>query len=214
MSQQQSQESPWIWSQSRQQWYYHDRQSNHYVLQDGTRFDVPRAMEAQSGERLTRNPQDYQQPPFNARNAQQPPFNLQSYRPPPGLEHPGQSYYDGYTTAPHARHSSSSPSTGESSTNQLAANLGALHVGDRQRPRVITTRRQGSSGYITEAFDTKTNVKTVYQTEPKDKITEVSVLRDGGLARRKLEPTSDTTDTTEKLDPSQCFPFQETANHS
>ena len=196
MSQQPSQQPPWIWSPRLQQYYYYDRQNNHYVLQNGARLDVPRAMEAQSSDAAPRNPQ----------NPPQPQFNIQSYRPHPSLVHTGQPYYDSYTTAAHAPQPSSSSSTGEPSTNQLASNLGALQVGDSRRPRVITNRRQVSFGYITEAFDTYTNVKTVSQTEPKDRITEESILRDGGVAHRKLDPTSE---TIEKLDPSQFFAFLE-----
>lgn len=68
--------------------------------------------------------------------------------------------------------------------------------------RVITQRRQGPSGCVVDALDTVTDVRTISQSEPKDRITDSSVMNDGGIARRKLEPTPN---DKEKLDSSTAY---------
>lgn len=179
----------WVWSPNLRQWYWHDRRTDQYVLQSGAR--VPRALVTESQNRLP----GYQQlaPPNDIDTYQQP------YYPQSDAQYAGLPVYGSYTARPQTLQSSI-PNPQPPSSEALAAQLQRLKLGTHPESRFTTNRRQVSFGVVTETTDNLTKVETISQTEPKNVITDQTLLREGAVARRMLHPTPNDEET---LDPSR-----------
>ena len=185
MSQPQSGQQQWMWSDYYKQYYCHDHYSNQFVLQNGTRIDVPRQLATEMAERdhqpisnSSISPQSYQR----------------QYRSVSGQTYNASATYGAYTASQHGRQTSWSSSGGESSNEPVTSNLGSMRPNGNGQRRV----QRVSFGPVTEVFDPYTNVRTRFQSEPKEEITDGGLFQLGGRAHRMLVPTPNTEETLDK----------------
>ena len=175
MYQQQAGQPPWAWSQSHQQYYYYDHISNQYVFWNGMRLDVPRPMIAETNEASHR--------PISQGRTSWPNY-AQPYTPACDPAHNSNTPYNSYTTSPSRRQTSFGSSAGDPSNDLPTSGLSTLHLRDDNQRR----RQRVAFEQVSEAYDPNTQVRTRFLTEPKEKITDQELLKEGGIAHRMVLP--------------------------